>query len=171
MIPNFAEIVAPLHQLRRQGVPFVWNPQHQAAFDNILKRLAAPPVLQGYSLRNEATVTIDASENAIAGVLTQNGKPVMYVSHALTSAERNYSNIEREGLAVVWSLLRMRQLLIGRKFTLITDHKPLLAIYGSVSLPKVSATRMVRWAITLQQFDFGIKYQPGSSIGHADAVS
>ena len=171
MIPNFAELVAPLHRLRRQGAPFAWNPQHQAAFDNILKRLAAPPVLQGYSLQHEATVTTDASENAIAGVLTQNGKPVMYVSRALTSAERNYSNIEREGLAVVWSLLRMRQLLIGRKFTLVTDHKPLLAIYGGVSLPKVSAARMVRWAIILQQFDFRIKYQSGSSIGHADAFS
>ena len=86
----------------------------------------------------------------------------MYVSRILSAAEKNYSNVELEALATVWSLLRMRQLLIGRQFTLVTDHKPLLAIYGSVSLPKVASARMIRWSIVLQQFDFVVRYQPGS---------
>ena len=144
MIPNFAALVAPLHQLRRQGVPFAWGSQQQRAFDNLLQVMATPPALQSYDLHKLVTVTTDASESAIAGVLTQEGKPVLCVSRALSSAERNYSNIEREALAVVWSLLRLRQLLIGKHFDLVTDHKPLLAIYGGFSLPKVASARMVR---------------------------
>ena len=122
MIPNFEKMVAPLHQLRRSGTPFVWTSAHQKAFDCTLSQLAKPPLLQAYSLTEEATVTTDASETTTAGVLTQRRTPVMYVSCVLTLAERNYSNFEREGLAVVWSLLRMRQLLVGRKFTLVTDR-------------------------------------------------
>ena len=85
MIQNFAKMVAPLHQLRRSGTPFIWTSAHQKAFDCTLSQLAKPPLLQAYSLAEEATVATDASETTIAGVLTQRGKPVMYVSRALTS--------------------------------------------------------------------------------------
>ena len=66
----------------------------------------------------------------LIGVLTHDGKPVMFVSQILTDAEQRYSNIEREALAGVWSVYRLRQLLLGRHLTLKTDHKALERIYG-----------------------------------------
>ena len=83
----------------------------------------------------------------------------------------NYSNVEWEGFAIVWTLERLRQLLLGRQFKLITDHRPLLKIFGGNSLPKVASSRLTRWAIKLQAFDFIIQYKPGTEIPHADALT
>ena len=86
------------------------------------------------------------------------------VSRTLSSAEKNYSNIEREALAVVWSILRLRHLLLGRSFTLVSDHKPLETDFGGKGLPKVVSAGLVRWSLLLQLYDFTLTYVPGSSI-------
>lgn len=160
MINNFAEITAPLHELRRKGVPFAWTPVHQAAFDRLLEIMSSTPVLRSYSLSDDLVLTTDASEKSIGGVLTQKGHPLLFVSRVLTSSECNYNNVEKEALAVVWAVLRLRQLLLGRHFTLITDNRPLVANYGGIQLPKVASSRMVRWAIILQAYDFSIVHKP-----------
>ena len=171
MVPQFSELMSPLHRLRKKDVDFEWDERAQASFDSILRILGEPPLLRPYSLQREVTLTTDASERAIGGVLTQEGHPVMYVSRALTPAEGRYSNIEREALSIVWCCLRLSQLLLGRRFTLVTDHRPLLRIYGGASLPKVASSRITRWAILLQRFDFDIRYKAGELISHADALT
>lgn len=171
MIKDFARMTQPLNQLRRKDVPFNWTSKQQLSFEKLLEALSSNPVLQSYSLQDEATVTTDASEKAIGAVLTQDGKPVMFISRSLSDTEQRYSNIEREALAIVWSCQRLRNLLLGRHFTLVTDHQPLLKIYGGDSLPKVASSRLVRWAIILQPFDFEIKYKTGKSIAYADALT
>ena len=171
MIPNYSRIVQPLHSLRKKDEDFNWSEPHQQAFDRVLQVMASPPVLQSYDLLQPVTLTTDASEKAIGGVLTQDGKPVMFVSRVLTPTEQRYSNIEREALAVVWSVLRLRQLLLGRHFMLITDHRPLEKIYGGRSIPKVASNRLTRWSIILQRYDFSIQYKPGTEIKHADALT
>jgi len=171
MIQNFSGLAEPLHNLRKKNVPFIWTKSHQCAFVSLLKSLSSDSVLQPYSLQDEATLTTDASEKAIGGVLTQNGRPVMFVSKVLSKTEQRYSNIEREALAIVWSCLRLKNLLLGRRFTLITDHQPLIKIYGGTSLPKVSSSRLMRWSSLLMPFNFDIQYKSGASIPYADAVS
>ena len=171
MIQNYSKIVQPLHELRKKTIPFHWSDTHQTAFDELLRCMASPPVLTSYELALPTTLTTDASEKAIGGILTQNGKPVMFVSRVLSATEQRYSNVEREALAIVWCVLRLKQLLLGRRFHLVTDHKPLLKIYGSNGLPKVASNRLTRWAILLQHYDFTIEYKPGSSISHADALT
>ncbi len=171
MIPDYSTKVAPLNELRKKGVPFIWKNRHQEAFDALLSQLSEPPVLQPYSISNEATLTCDASENSVAAILTQKNKPVIYVSRSLSAAEKNYSNVEREALAAVWGITRLRHLLLGRKFTLVSDHRPLLRIFGGKGLPKVASARLVRWALLLQPYDFTIHYAPGSAIPHADALT
>ena len=171
MISRFSETIQPLHQLRRKDVEFSWKKEHQDAFDKVLQALASPPVLKSYDLHKPVTLTTDASEKAIGGVLTQEGHPVMFVSRVLTKTEQRYSNVEREGLAVVWSTLRLKQLLLGRHFYLVTDHKPLVPIYGGRQLPKVASNRLIRWSILLQRFNFTILYKAGSEISHADALT
>ena len=87
--------------------------------------LSSRPVVQPYSLKKEVTITTDASEKAIDGVLSQEGHPVIYVSQRLSLAEQRYSNIEREALAIVLVVKRLKQFLLGRKFMIETDHRPL----------------------------------------------
>jgi transposase InsO family protein len=172
MIPNFSRIVQPLHYLRKKNVTFEWTDEHNGAFTRLLQLMSEEPVLVSYDLSQPAvTLATDASEKAIGAVLLQGDRPVIFVSRILTGAEQRYSNIEREALAVVWSVYRLKQLLLGRHFTLRTDHKPLEKIYGNSRIPKVASNRLVRWSILLQQFDFDIKYQPGSQMAHADALT
>ena len=151
MIPDFSKIVGPLHTLRKKDVPFRWTCAHQLSFNRLLQLLSEPPVLSSYDLNQPVSLTTDASEKAIGAVLTQNGKPVIFVSRSLTKTEQRYSNVEREALAVVWAVLRLKQFLLGRHFILITDHKPLEKIFGGTMLPKVTSNRLMRWSILLQR--------------------
>ena len=151
---------------------FSWGNMQQKAFDDMKFGVCANPFLQPYSLQKEAIVTTDASEKAIGGVLSQEGHPVIYVWRKLTSAEQNYSNLEREALAIVFVVTRLKQFLLGRRFTLQTDHKPLKYLFApDDEIPKTASARFTRWAITLMGFDYELKYTPGEQIPHADALS
>ena len=144
----------------------------QKTFEDIKNELCANPLVQPYSLQKEATVTTDASEKAICGVLSQEGHPVIYVSRKLTPAEQNYSNIEREALAIVFVVTGLKQFLLGRRFTLQTDHKPLKYLFApDEEIPKTASARITRWAIALMGFDYELRYTPGEQIPRADAMS
>ena len=93
MIPEFATKMLPLNNMRNSD--FSWGKMQQKAFEDIKNELCAKPLVQPYSLQKEATVTTDASEKTIGGVVSQEGHPVIYVSRKLSPAEQNYLNIER----------------------------------------------------------------------------
>ena len=170
MIPDFATKMLPLNNMRNSD--FSWGKMQQKAFEDIKNELCANPLVQPYSLQKEATVTTDASEKVIGGVLSQEGHPVIYVSRKLTPAEQNYSNIEREALAIVFVITGLKQFLLGRRFTLQTDHKPLKYLFApDQEIPKTASARITRWAIALMGFDYELKYTPGEQIPHADALS
>ena len=136
------------------------------------KKSNSKPVSSRYSLTKETTVTTDASEKTIGGVLSQEGHPVIYVSRKLSQAEENYSNIEREALAIVFVVTRLKQFLLRRRFILQTDHKPLKYLFApDKEIPKTASARISRCAIALMGFDFELKYKPGEQIPHADALS
>ena len=172
MIPNYAAKTRCINELRQKDKPFKWTDECQRAFQSLVDELTSEPLVQPYTLDREVTLTTDASEKTIGGVLTQNDHPVIYISRNLTSAEQKHINIEREALAVVVAVTRLRQFLLGRKFTLRTDHKPLQYIFNpSNQIPKVVSARLARWAITLMAYDYDVQYTPGQDIGHADAMS
>ena len=89
-----------------------------------------------------------------------------YASRSLTHAERQYSVIERECLAVLYAVKQFRHYLLGRAFVLHTDHQPLQWL----SAQKMEG-RLCCWALALQEFDFTITYRQGSSNANADALS
>ena len=82
-------------------------------------------------MQKNVTLTTDASERAIAAVVSQEGHPTMYPSRKLSSAECNYSNIEKEALAMGWIMERAQNFLLGKKFLLKSDHKPLKLLFNS----------------------------------------
>lgn len=99
-------------------------------------------------------------------------KAVAHAARALTKTEKNYSQIEKEALAIVFAVQKFHKMLYGRRFTLLTDHKPLLAIFGSKKgIPIYTASRLQRWATLLLGYDFEMKYLSTDSIGQADALS
>ncbi|XP_017493596.1 PREDICTED: uncharacterized protein K02A2.6-like [Rhagoletis zephyria] len=98
-------------------------------------------------------------------------RPIAYVSRALNNTALNYSTIEKEALAIIFSVIRLKQYLLGMHFVLQTDHRPLLAIFGDrKGIPIMAAARMQRWAFILTGFNYTIEYIKGS-LNSADSLS
>lgn len=134
--------------------------------------MAKKPVVKMFDPKKDMTLTTDASEHSISGILSQEGHPIMYLSRRLTNTKFNYSNIQKEALAIVWTTTRAQQFLIGKKFLLRSDHRPLEFIFNPrKELPKATTSRILGWAIRLMAFDFDIEYVKWNSIPHVDALS
>ena len=164
-IQQFADIATPLHYLTEKTATFVWTEECQKAFQR-LKGLSQAPVICYPSLIKDFESQTDASAVGLGAILEQDGHVVAYASRSLTQAERQYSVIERECLAVLYAVKQFRHYLLGRAFVLHTDHQPLQWL----SAQKMEG-RLCRWALALQEFDFTIKYRRGSSDANADALS
>ena len=93
-----------MNQLRKQNIPFIWTQEQDRAFHKLKLALSSKPVIQPFDVNKDITLTTDASEKSIAGILMQEERPVIYFSRRLTPAEQQYSNIEREVLACVWCM-------------------------------------------------------------------
>lgn len=82
-------------------------------------------------------------------------KPVAFASRKLTKAEKNYSQIEKEALGLVFGVMKIHEYLFGRKFTLITDHILLLKILGpKTGVPPLTSATMQRWALILAAYTY-----------------
>ncbi len=120
---------------------------------------------------------VDASPKGLGAVLTQvmdNGdqRPIAFASRSLSPAEINYSQLEREGLAIIFGIEKFHQYLYGRKFTLVTDNKPLSLILGpKKGIPALATARLQRWAIKLSAYNYDIEYKSSKYHQNADALS
>nr|CAI5867951.1 unnamed protein product [Callosobruchus analis] len=96
----------------------------------------------------------------------------MFASSTLSATEKKYSNLEREGLTIMFGLRKFHKYIYGRKFVLVTDHEPLKFILGrNKGIPVAAAARITRWAITLSGYDYSIIYKQGKLISNADGLS
>ena len=165
-IDKFASIAEPLNSLLAKDVTYLWNEEADVAFKKLKCLLSSKPVLKCPNFIKKFTLCTDASGTGLGAVLEQEGHVVAYYSRSLRNAEKHYSTIELECLAIVESVKRFRHYLLGKKFEILTDHKPLewLAKQKSVG-------RLWRWAVILQEYDFEIRYRQGSDNENADALS
>jgi len=129
-IPQFSKIARPLTDLLKKDRIFIWDNHQIEAFEKFKNALCTEPMLQYPDFTQPFNLTIDASRHVIGGILSQGkiGKdlPIAYVLRVLNKAEQNYSTIEKECLAIVFCTKHFRPYLYGRKFTITTDHKPLV---------------------------------------------
>lgn len=170
-IPNFSKTARSLTELLKKDRDFRWNTDQENAFVRLRDMLCEEPILQYPDFTKPFVLTTDASATAIGGILSQGeiGKdlPIAYASRLLNSAEQNYSTIEKELLAIVYCVNHFRSYLFGHKFTLVTDHRPLVWLH-SVQDP---TSRLVRWRLKLAEYEYNIIYKAGKINANADALS
>ena len=166
---DLASITAPLRDLTKKDTEFLWQPAQQKAFDTMKKTISSPTVLAFFDGKKPVVIQTDASTRGLGATLLQEGRPVAYASKSLTTTERNYSNIEREMLGVLFGLERFHHYAFGRKVVVETDHKPLESIFKkNVSQ---APPRLQRMLLRIQPYDVDIQYKPGRDIPVADALS
>ena len=99
-------------------------------------------------------------------------EPIAFASKTLSKAERSNVQVEKEGLSIVYGIRKFNQYLIGRHFTILTDHKPLLTIFRpDKSLPVMSLQCLQRRALLLMCHDYDIRYRSSAEHSNADALS
>ncbi|CAC5381590.1 unnamed protein product [Mytilus coruscus] len=158
--------------------------EHLKNLELVLKRLSeygkllsSTKVLAHYDPNVNVELAVDASPYGLGCVIShkyENGeeRPIAYASRTLTSAERNYLQIEREALAIIFGVTRFHQYLYGRKFTLVTDNKPLSLLLGpKTGIPMLAASRIQRWAIQLSGYQYDVKCKSSSENANADGLS
>ena len=232
-VPNLATIAAPIYQLTRKNVPFDWNEECQKAFQSLKQELISNRFLTYFNPKLPLIVSCDASPVGLGAVLAHKlpsgeekpiayasrtlsnsernysqidkeslaiifavkhfhcsikfemhkqwahklpsgeEKPIAYASRTLSNSERNYSQIDKENLAIIFAVKHFHFFLYGKdRFTIYTDHKPLISLFGEhAKLPTLVAARLQRWALTLSAYNYKIEYRTGANNGNADALS
>ena len=168
-MPRMSDVGAPLRKLTEKSVVWNWSKEHDASF-NALKAMASDaPVLRYFDPKLPLTLSVDASSKGIGAVILQEGQPIAYGSRALTTAQQNYAQIEKEALAVVYGCTKFHYYIYGRPVLVESDHKPLQSIFAK---PLMKAPlRLQRLLLTLQKYDLKVTYKPGNLMFLADALS
>ncbi|UYV66432.1 hypothetical protein LAZ67_4001656 [Cordylochernes scorpioides] len=171
-IPEYARLRAPLNNLLKKDVVWNWNEACQEAFIDLKGNLTQHPILHLYKEGLPCQVYCDASTLGIAGILKQvhpdgNVYPVQYFSRTLRPHEKNYSISELECLAIVESVEKFRIYLMGRKFTIFSDHHALQWL----KTIKNPSGRLFRWSLRLSSYEYEVRYIKGKLQYEADLLS
>ena len=139
------------------------------AFQKIKNVLISEDVMLTYpNLNKEFELTTDASNYAIGAVLSQEDRPITFISRTLSKTEENYAANEKEMLAIIWALKSLRNYLYGSvKIKIFTDHQPLTYALSS----KNNNGKMKRWRAILEEHNYELKYKPGKTNVVADGLS
>ena len=175
-ICQMANKCAPLYNLLKDGVKWNWDDSCKEAFKLLKDDITNDNVLVHYDPKAKLTLACDASPVGLGAVLSivKDGKehPVAFASRTLTSAEKNYAQIEREALAIIFGVTKFNQYLWGRQFELITDNQALVTIFGpKKGIPSLAAARLQRWALILMAHTYDVKFRKSSENANADMLS
>ena len=166
-IKNQATVTAPLRELaRRPESEYKWEPEHEKAFQAAKDLLCSKVTLAYYDMKKPTVLITDASPVGVGAILSQVNEDgstsiVAYASKALSPAESNYSQVEREAFGIVWACEKFRFYLIGCKFVCLTDNKALVHIFNNPS--KVLSIRMSKFILRAQDYEMNVQHCPGES--------
>ena len=157
--------------------PWYWGTHESRAFKQSKQLLLSSQLLVHFDPNKELILCCDPSAYGIGAVLahrTSDGieQPIGFVSRSLTKAEKTYSQIEKEALSFIFGINRFHTYLYAHRFTLITDHKPLLSLFKEQkAIPHQASGRIQRWALVLAGYEYTISFCPTESHSNADALS
>jgi len=175
-IPNLSEVLVPITELTKgdKGKRFIWTAEADIAFNKVKELICDATTLHHLKDEGKIYLTCDASDVGCGGMLSQIQRNadgvekevvISYNSHKFSTTAANWTTTEKEAYAVVYSVNHLRRYLIGREFTVRTDHFNLKYLRNS-NVPKLQ-----RWRLILEEFDFSIEHIPGKENVVADSLS
>ena len=176
-LPNLSSTLAPLYSLLRKNQPWLWGKAQQDAFEYSKSVLTTSSFLTHFDPTLPLILACDASDYGIGAVLSHphrmpdgTERPIGYASRTLNQAEKNYSQVEKEGLSCIFGIKKFHAYLLGHPFEIITDHKPLLALFRETGNFNCQASaRIKRWALFLSSYT--LSFRRSTEHGNADALS
>jgi hypothetical protein len=171
---NFSVIAYPMTNLLKKNSKFEWSNSCQEAFDKIKAILVSSPVLSTPDFDKQFNLTVDASDVGCGAVLTQIGEdkiehPIGYFSKKFNIHQKNYSTVEKECLGLWLAMQHFEVYLSPTKYPILvyTDHNPLTFLHRM----KNKNQRILRWCLTLQEFNMTVKHIKGKDNVIADTLS
>jgi hypothetical protein len=161
-----SKILAPLTALTGKGYKFKWGEEHQVAFDKMKVCLAQDTLVSFPAYGERFDVHTDASDLQVGGIVSQNNKPIGFFSRKFNAAQAKYPTPEQELLAIVETLKYFKNMLLGHKVRVYTDHKNLIFDNSSFS-----SDRVLRQRLVLEEYGAELVYIKGEKNAAADALS
>ncbi|KAK3269137.1 hypothetical protein CYMTET_22402 [Cymbomonas tetramitiformis] len=173
--PNYSELARPLNDLLKKEVMDIkgsWGRDQDESLQRLKDALCSGRCLRPIDYTKPIFLYTDWSNHGIGAVLGQKDEEgvehiCVAISRSLGKTEKQYASFQGEMLAAVWAVRTLRQYLHGVHFTLVTDHSPLTTLMEKADLQG----QHLRWAISLQEFDFSVQYRPGPKNENADVPS
>ena len=163
-VMDYSKLTHELRILTQKNTPWKWERKHDDAVKELKKAISEGTTLDYFDIKKSTELVVDASPIGLCGILAQfdkDGKKhiIQFASRSLTPVESRYSQTEREALAVVWACEYFHLYIFGAPFTVVTDHKPLIWMFGN---PKTNLpSRIERWAMRLQPYQIQMQYKAG----------
>ena len=176
-LPNLSSLLHPLNRLLKANAQWKWSAECQEAFEQAKGQLVSAPVLAHYDVERKIKLAADASAYGLGAVIShvyedRMEQPIAYASRTLSNSEKDYAQIDKEALALVFAVQKFHTYLYGRKFVLVTDHKPLVTLLGPKNaIPPLAAARLQRLAIILAAYSYEIEYKSTQNHANADSLS
>ncbi|XP_051785433.1 uncharacterized protein K02A2.6-like [Erpetoichthys calabaricus] len=176
-LPNLSTVLHPLNCLLQKGSKWEWSQDCEQVFNTAKQLITSDEVLTHFNPKLPLRLACDASPYGIGAVLSHKmldgtERPIAFASRSLSPAEKNYAQIDREGLSLVWTVKKFNQYLYGKHFTLVTDHQPLIAIFNPHKcVPTMAAARLQRWSLFLGDHDYQIEFRGTKQHANADGLS
>lgn len=169
-ITNLSELTAPLRELLKKNVIFNWTERQTNAFNSIKQQIVNAPILVPFDTSKEIQIQCDASKDGLGCCILQDKKPIAFASRSLSDSERNYSQIEKEFLSILFACKKFKFYTYGRTVKVVNDHKPLTSIIKK-EIHKIPSSKLQNIRIKLLNFDIQLEYAPGKTIHIADYLS
>ena len=180
MVNHYAQFIRglsgklkPLHMLLRKYTKWFGGTKQQHTCVEINNILSSPPLVVHYDPCRPLVLTAAASEYGVGAVLSHTiedgtDRPISCFSRTLSPIEKNYSQLDNEGLLIIYRLRKCQQFVYGRHVTIVTDHKPLIALFGEhIHVSQMVSPRIQRWALMLSSYNYTIQYCPGLQVPQA----
>ena len=165
-VRDYGIIARPFTNLLKKG-QFAWSDKAEAAFQALQQAMTTTPILAMPNFNEPFTIESDASGNNIGVVLSQQGKPIAFMSQALGALKLSWSIYAKEMLAIIHAISLWRPYLMGRKFYIETDQRSLKYLLEQ----RIATPEQQKWVTKLLGYDYEIKYKPGWENKVVDALS
>jgi transposase InsO family protein len=170
-LKDYSTVAAPLHHLLKKNIRWHWANSQHMAYCKLKSMLIEAPILTTPDYDQVFKIHCDSSDYGLGGVLTQGDGPdekvIAFISRTLSPCERKRHTTERELMAVLFAVQKFRQYIEGYKFEIITDHAALVWLHNHTN----PSSKMMRWALELQQYDYTVTHRAGKEHYVPDALS